>query len=253
MRRRGVAAALVAAALLTQPACAAPSGGIPPDGPSTSTVPASAEGPCRRLSQNQVAYPVGDAQRVTIATAKAYGQTNVSLTGCVKVAGGYAQEWHASGYAGTAGFGRPGDVQVDSQLTPSGSFTVTEAFGREDPGTKLDYHRIVPSSRWGGRAGPDYNRYFEGAGAGPDENMWQLMQDGLYKQGAVINYNRPPDMEPRPGLTYAIFLHAGMAESWGCLSTDLATVTRFLQDAVPGDRIVMGVDADVFRLPHGGP
>lgn len=73
------------------------------------------------------------------------------------------------------------------------------------------------------------------------------MEAGLYEQAVVINFNRPPDAVARHGLSFAIFLHAGLTESWGCVSTDLDTVTRVLQNATPGDRIVMGAVDDVFR------
>jgi L,D-peptidoglycan transpeptidase YkuD (ErfK/YbiS/YcfS/YnhG family) len=208
--------------------------------------PAAVDGPCHSLGEGLVAYDTGDAQRVTFAIADRYRETAVVLTSCVQVPGGYAQEWQATGFTGSGGFGRSGDVLVDSLETPTGSFTVTEAFGRKDPGTALEYHELNELSRWGGRPGEHFNQYFEGKGALPDENLWQLMEEGLYEQAAVINYNRLPDMTPEAGLSYAIFLHAGMSESWGCISTDLGTVTRFLKTAVPGDRFVMGVDHKVF-------
>jgi hypothetical protein len=210
---------------------------------------AAEDGPCHSLGEGLVAYDTGDAQRVTFAIADRFRETGVVLTSCVQVPGGYAQEWQATGFTGSEGFGRSGDVLVDSLETPTGSYTVTEAFGRQDPGTALEYHQLNELSRWSGRPGEHYNQYFEGKGAWPDENLWELMEEGLYEQAAVINYNRLPDMKPKAGLSYAIFLHAGMSESWGCISTDLATVTRFLKTAAPGDRFVMGVDHRIFLDP----
>lgn len=125
---------------------------------------------------------------------------------------------------GSEGFGRSGDVLVDSLETPTGSYTVTEAFGRQDPGTALEYHQLNGLSRWRGRPGEHYDQYFEG------KRAW-------------------PDMEPKAGLPCAIFLHAGMSESWGSISTDLATVIRFLKTAGPGDRFVMGVGHRIFLDP----
>ena len=248
MTRAKHRAAALALAFAAATGCSAPVPGSA--GPAASPAPApAAEGPCRLLAEGRAAFEAGGADRVTFAIGEAYGKTAVKLTACVRVPGGYAEEWEAAGFTGSEGFGKPGPVRVNSLLTPSGSYTVTEAFGREDPGTALEYHELSPSSRWGARPGDHYQQYFEGAGAWPDENLWELMEDGLYEQAAVINYNRPPDMEPQPGLSHAIFLHAGMEESWGCISTDLATVTAFLRTAVPGDRIIMGVEDAVFAAP----
>ncbi|MCU1533184.1 MAG: repeat protein [Arthrobacter sp.] len=214
---------------------------------------ASDVSPCERLNANQVKYPTSGAGRVTFAIAEAYNDTRVVLTGCVKNGTGYDQEWQAAGHTGSSGFGQPGLIQVDSLLSPTGSFTVTEAFGRENPGTKLQYRTLNPGSRWGAD-GPNYNKYFEGQSTSrDDENLWKMMKSGDYEQVAVINYNRPPDMTPTANASYAIFLHAGNKETWGCISTDLNIVTRFLRTAVPGDRMVMGVNSEIFDTPAAQP
>lgn len=204
-------------------------------------------GPCHELIQGNVRYDTADAHRVLFAISEGRQDTEVTLTACVQVDDGYAEEWTAPGFIGSGGFGPPNAVEVNSLQTPTGSYTMTEGFGREDPGTELEYHTLQPNSWWGGRDGPHFNDYFEGEGAWPDENLWRLMQQGLYEQSVVVNYNRPPDMETQHGLSFAIFLHAGMTPSWGCVSTDVDTVTRVLRDATPGDRIVMGAVGDVYR------
>lgn len=211
-----------------------------------STAPA-AGGPCHELTHGRVQFDTGDAQRVVFALSDERRTTRVTLTGCVQKEGGYAEEWTAPGRIGEGGFGPVDSTEVNSLQTPTGSYTMTEGFGRTDPGTALEYHQLTPDSRWGGREGPTFNEYFEGPGAAPDENLWRLMNEGLYEQAVVINFNRPPDAVARHGLSFAIFLHAGLTESWGCVSTDVVTVTRVLQHAVPGDRVVMGAVGDVFR------
>ncbi|WP_313823478.1 L,D-transpeptidase family protein [Citricoccus sp.] len=186
---------------------------------------------------------------MVFATAEERRTTRVTLTGCVLTEGGYAEEWTAPGRIGEGGFGPLEATEVNSLQTPPGSYTMTESFGRKDPGTDLEYRELNPASRWGGRDGPYFNEYFEGEGASPDENLWDFMNEGLYEQAVVINFNRPPDAVAQYGLSYAIFLHAGLTESWGCVSTDIDTVTRVLQSAAPGDRIVMGAEQDVFSDP----
>ncbi|MBD8044881.1 hypothetical protein H9638_13800 [Arthrobacter sp. Sa2BUA2] len=217
----------------------------------TAATPAVASGispnPCERLAAGEVKFDAGTADRVTFATARAYGESEVLITGCVADGeGGYEQEWQATGFAGRNGFAPAGRMWENTLFSPTGTFTVTEALGRKNPGTELAYYTVNEASRWGGEKGPTYNQYFEGAGGPADENLWRYMNSGLYEQAAVINWNRPPDMPVTQGASFAIFLHAGNAKTWGCISTDLFTVTTFLRTAVPGDRMVMGIEEDVF-------
>lgn len=202
--------------------------------------------PCQRLNADEVLYPTYGAERVTFATARAYRDTEVLITGCVSTGEGYVEEWQSTGFAGRSGFAPPGEMWQNTLYSPSGSFSFTEALGRKNPGTELEYHTINQDSRWGGEPGPTYNQYFEGVDGGADENLWFYLQQGYYEQAAVINWNREPDMPTVQGASFAIFLHAGNSLTVGCISTDLETVTRLLKSASPGDRIVMGVEAAVF-------
>ncbi|MBD7996327.1 hypothetical protein H9639_13565 [Arthrobacter sp. Sa2CUA1] len=215
--------------------------------PTAAAISGVSPNPCARLAADEVKFDVGTADRVTFATARAYGESEVLITGCVADGdGGYEQEWQATGFAGRSGFAPAGRMWENTLYSPTGTFTVTEALGRKNPGTELAYYTVNESSRWGGEKGPTYNQYFEGTGGPADENLWRYMNSGLYEQAAVINWNRPPDMPVTQGASFAIFLHAGNAKTWGCISTDLATVTTFLRSAVPGDRMVMGIQDDVF-------
>ncbi|WP_258868379.1 hypothetical protein [Arthrobacter sp. RT-1] len=205
--------------------------------------------PCQRLSAGQVKYSSFGANRVTFATADSRDSNRVTITGCVRSGNQYIQEWQDWGYAGLKGFAPPGLTWEDTYKSPSGSYSVTEALGRSNPGTALAYHTVNSNSRWGGEFGPTYNQYFEGRGGPSDENLYTYMNQGYYEQAAVINYNRQPDMPVTQGASYAIFLHAGRTTSAGCISTSLEVVNRFLRSNRPGDRIIMGAVDDVFT-PH---
>lgn len=209
----------------------------------------SVTGPCQRINELRPGIDPGGGNRLLFALATEYGETQVVITSCARGPLGYAEEWRAEGFAGKNGFAKPGPVLINSLQTPSGAYSISEAFGRSDPGTMLPYHQVGKDSYWGGSAGENFNNYFQGAGVWPDEPLWTYMESGMYEQAAVINYNRPPDMDAVPGRTFAIFLHAGSAETWGCISTDLDTVTRVLQGAKPGDHIIMGVESEMFAAP----
>lgn len=209
--------------------------------------------PCDRLTAGQTKYSSYGANRVTFATAETRDSNVVTITSCVRSGNSYVQEWQDWGYAGLKGFAPPGLTWEDTFKSPTGSYSVTEALGRSNPGTALSYHTVNPNSRWGGEYGATYNQYFEGAGGPSDENLYYYMNQGYYEQAAVINYNRLPDMNTVQGASYAIFLHAGRTTSAGCISTSLDVVTRFLRSSQPGDRIIMGAVDDVFTNYSSNP
>ncbi|WP_188664770.1 hypothetical protein [Tersicoccus solisilvae] len=242
---RTAVAALVAGCLLTV--------GLAAD---VVTAPhASATGPadpCVALNANAVRFNVHGAPRVTFAVAAGRNSSYVTITHCARTASGYVRQWGTDGWAGANGFSAPNAAWENTFRSPTGSFTMTEALGRANPGTRLAYHTVKPASRWGGERGATYNQYFEGAGGESDENLHTLMNEGYYEQAAVINWNRRPDMDTRQGASFAIFFHAGWTKSAGCISTHLWAVTRLLQGATPGDRIVMGAASDLFTTATAG-
>lgn len=202
--------------------------------------------PCVKLTVQEVKYPSSGAARVVFVTSIERNQNAVLITGCVQSGAEYKQEWQTTGFIGKNGFAAPGELREGAAQSPTGSFTATEALGKSNPGTKLEYHTINPASRWGGPGSPSYNSYTEN-GLFTDENLWYWMNEGTYEQAAVINYNRPPDTPAAiPGADYAIFFGAGNRVSAGCVSTDLATSTRVVASLVPGDRFIMGAVDDVF-------
>ncbi|MEC5180966.1 L,D-peptidoglycan transpeptidase YkuD (ErfK/YbiS/YcfS/YnhG family) [Arthrobacter sp. CG_A4] len=209
-------------------------------------------GYCESLNRNAVGYLGAGPARVSFAIAESYPATPVTFTNCVRVNGLYQVEWAVPGYAGESGFARPGVASgpTINKFSPTGSFSVTEAFGLGNPGTGLSYRQLNPYSRWGGRLNSNYNKYFESsADIFPDENMWYYATRPShdYRQGVVINYNRPPDSAIQMNAGFAIFLHANRVPTWGCISLNEADVVRYQRTAVPGDRIIMGVGEDVFN------
>lgn len=209
-------------------------------------------GYCRALNVGATKYPGGGAARVSFAVSQGYGTTPVTFTNCVKRDGKYVHDWTTSGYAGESGFARPGVATgpTTGKYSPTGSYSITLAFGLSNPGTSLPYQTLNPYSRWGGRLNANYNKYFESsADIFPDENMWYFATrpSGDYRQGAVINYNRPPDSNIVMDAGFAIFLHANPVPTWGCISLSEANVVRYLQSANYGDRLIMGVSNDVFE------
>lgn len=207
---------------------------------------------CTTLNDGRSKYSTGDAKHVTLTFAAEYGQSYATVLFCKRVAGTYVAEWKTDGRVGASGFKPPGVASGPTRYnySPTGSFSVTEAFGLGNPGTALPYRTLNPNSRWGGNPGTaTYNKYFESTSwVGYDENMWYFATGGShdYRQGAVINYNRPPDSEIVQDAGFAIFLHEHKVPTAGCISLDDWAVEDFLRNSTPGDRIIMGVARDIF-------
>lgn len=208
---------------------------------------------CWALGAHKTRYAHYWKDRISFAISEKYGTYKASFINCVRVGSVYRQEWKTTkATVGLSGFKKPGVASGHTMYrwSPQGSFSVSEAFGEGNPGTGLAYRKLNSRSQWSGTPGGGYNKYFESSfNRWPDEQMYNIMRapTGDYRQGAVINYNRPPDSPIRQGAGFAIFLHANPVPTYGCIALDLSNVTKYLKTAKPGDRIVMGVRADIFK------
>ncbi|MBG6217907.1 uncharacterized protein with LGFP repeats [Arthrobacter sp. CAN_A6] len=208
---------------------------------------------CTTLNDGRSVYSSGGAKRVLLTIAGGYGQSSASAVYCQKVAGTYVTDWKTDATVGASGFKRPGVPSGPTRFnfSPTGSYSVTEAFGLGNPGTALPYRTLNPRSRWGGNPYTDtYNKYFESSTwVGYDEDMWYFATRAThdYRQGAVINYNRPPDSPIVQDAGFAIFLHQNKVPTAGCIALDDWAVEDYLRKSTPGDRIIMGVASDLFR------
>lgn len=203
---------------------------------------------CQNLNNGKSKYPTYGANRVLLTWTQAYGQSHATNLYCMKVAGTYVPDWRTDGYVGKSGFKPPGVPSGPTRnlFSPTGSFSVTEAFGLGNPGTKLSYRTLNPRSRWGGNPWtPTYNKYHESSSwVGWDENMWWFASLGYYRQGVVINYNRPNIVQDAG---FAIFLHMNKIPTAGCISLDDWAVVDYIRKSTPGDRIIMGTYGALFR------
>ncbi|MGC5627777.1 hypothetical protein ACPYO6_05950 [Georgenia sp. Z1344] len=231
------------------------------DGNGTDTIGARAAdrsswGRCAPLSLGQSRYDTGLTDRVSMAVAENWSTSWATFTVCERVPGSeaYRERWSTSARIGANGTARPGQPAAwHTYRTPTGAYSVTESFGLYDPGTALDHRILTPYSRWGGTPGRNYNQYYDAsspsmANTMPDENMWRLAhtRGGDYRQGAVINYNRPPDSPIREGMGYAIFLHANPVATAGCIAIPEHLVSRYLRETQPGDTMLLGVRDHLF-------
>lgn len=205
---------------------------------------------CQNLNNGKSRYSSGGSKHVLLTFTQRYGQSYASNVYCKNIAGIYVTEWKTDGYVGKSGFKAPGQASGPTryEFSPTGSYTVSEAFGMGNPGTKLPYRKLKPSSRWGGNPNtPTYNKYFESnSWVGYDENMWYFATRSTrdYGQGVVINYNRPNIVQ---NAGFAIFLHQNKVPTAGCIALDNWAVVDYVRKSVPGDRVIMGVKSAIFK------
>jgi len=215
----------------------------------------SAWGRCAPLSQGRSRYDTELTGRVSMVIAERYGTSHATFTMCERIPNSeaYQELWSSPARIGANGMARPGEPAAwHTYKTPTGAYSVTESFGTYNPGTRLAHSILTNRSRWGGTPGVNYNRYYNAATGSsaymsPDENMWYFARNGDYRQGAVINYNRPPDSPIREGMGYAIFLHANPVATAGCIALPEHLVSRYLRETHPGDHMLLGVRSQIFR------
>ena len=193
-------------------------------------------------------YPTGSAGQVVTVTAASTGSTTAVLRTWTDGASG----WKQVGPDVPAFLGSSGMTAAPSEslsATPMGSFTLTQAFGRDaNPGTRLPYHQTTPSDWWISQPGPLYNTMQRCASGCPftqgDPNEHLYYATPYYDYAVVIDYNTADAGTIRQGAGSAFFLHVSVgAPTTGCVSIaadQLARILRWL-DPAQHPRILIGL------------
>ncbi|MGY1603796.1 L,D-transpeptidase family protein [Geodermatophilus sp. SYSU D00815] len=185
--------------------------------------------------------PGGSTQVVTVVASSARA-TSATLTAWQLGASGWtAVLGPVPARIGSAGVGQASE---STARTPAGTFSLTEAFGRQgDPGTGLPY-RVVDGDDWwvSDVASPRYNRYAECAPATCDfaeaasENL--AAAGAVYDHAVVIDYNRGGT----PGAGSAFFLHVtDGAPTAGCVAVDRGSMVALLRWLDPAARPLIAI------------
>ncbi|HEY2165806.1 MAG TPA: L,D-transpeptidase family protein [Jatrophihabitantaceae bacterium] len=194
-------------------------------------------------------FTTGDATRVVTVV----GQSADDTSGVLQ-----AWQWTGSGWqrygpaipAWLGGDGLTSDPSEQTSATPIGSFTMTQAFGREpNPGTSLPYFQTTPADWWVSQQGPLYNTHQRCSGSCPftqgDPNEHLYDEVPYYEYAVVIDANTPDSPTGvRPDGGSAYFLHVTVgAPTQGCVSiaeSALVSLMRWLTPATH-PRILIGV------------
>ncbi|MDP9115814.1 MAG: hypothetical protein M3O28_00795 [Actinomycetota bacterium] len=197
---------------------------------------------------DRLGYSTGNATQVITVQATSTASTTATLQAWSRTRAG----WTAFTPAVLADLGTDGMSTHPSEsisATPMGSFTLTEAFGRDpNPGTSLPYRPTTPADWWISEPGPLYNTFQTCAGTmcpfalgEPNEHLYETLP--YYAYALVIDYNRSPVVQ---GAGSAFFVHVTVGEpTQGCVSIPesyLVTLLRWLSPAAH-PRILIGTGA----------
>ncbi len=120
---------------------------------------------------------------------------------------------------GQNGMKAASDVYEMDKSTPTGIYSLTEAFGiNPDPGSMIRYRQLDGSEYW---VDDVYSEYYNTMQFGEPNGRWNSAEklidyQGYYNYSVVIDYNRWPVI---PGKSSAIFLHCDTGSyTYGCVA-----------------------------------
>lgn len=135
-----------------------------------------------------------------------------------------------------------GAAWEDVWRTPAGTYTLTQAFGRQpDPGTRLPYFQAGRTDWWDANSkSPTYNTHVVSrtSPGGDSENLYD--SGPVYDYAVVIDYNTAR----LPYRGSGFFLHVtNWQPTWGCVATTEATMVGLLRWLDPAAKpvVVIGV------------
>ncbi|MCF2530221.1 L,D-transpeptidase family protein [Yinghuangia soli] len=197
-----------------------------------------------------VPVQVGDARQVV--TVQARGSYATVATWQREADGSWTRRTVTENARIGSGGVVPGASRTqNTNTTPAGTYTLTQAFGiNADPGTALPYTKVGQDHWWVQDNNSDYyNQMRLGSQGGFDKTLPEshtngserlITHDPAYRYAVVIDFNRSPAVRYRGA---GIFLHVnGSGATAGCVSVPqdfLAAALRWL-DPAQKPRIAIG-------------
>jgi L,D-peptidoglycan transpeptidase YkuD (ErfK/YbiS/YcfS/YnhG family) len=192
-------------------------------------------------------YSTGNATRVVTVTATSSRATTATVQAWTKVA---THRWKKYGSAIKANVGADGigAASETRSKTPAGSFTLTQAFGRNaDPGTALPYFKTKPSDYWISSPGRLYNTHQRCASCGYNNGVNERLYytTPYYNYAVLIDYNtRNAPGGVKAGKGSAFFLHVSVGSATaGCVAIPQSRLVPLMRWLTPGahPRMLIGV------------
>jgi len=207
--------------------------------------------PIKKVNPLPFSIPVTIGNATQIITVKAIGNKAV-LTAWEKGASSWNQVLSTnSAFVGTNGITDGLTRRQNTNTTPTGTFTITQAFGiSANPGTTLPYHVVTKNDWWvEDNKSPYYNTMRTSSEGGFDLKAPEssvngsehlIKHVGLYNYSVVINYNMSPSIPYRGA---GIFLHVSNGRpTAGCVSVPAKTMVALLRwlNSKSNPRIAIG-------------
>ena len=198
-----------------------------------------------------VAVQVAAQQRtVTVVKGKGGSYATLSFWTRDSTACGFANVFTDTGArVGSGGITNGATRTQGTGTTPSGTYTMSEAFGLNgSPGSALTYRRVKADDFWVQDNNSAYYNSYRNASQGgfnaslplSDPNGSERLTNypTQYGYSIVVNFNRAPDRQT-PYRGSGIFVHIRDGATAGCIATSSANVVTMLRTLRSGDTITI--------------
>lgn len=144
---------------------------------------------------------------------------------------------------GQNGLKSASEVYEMDKCTPTGIYTLTEAFGiNSNPGSGVTYRQLDGTEYW---VDDENSQYYNTMQFGDPNGRWSSAEKltdypGYYNYSLVIDYNRWPVV---PGKSSAIFIHCDMGiYTYGCVAIPQQNLVNLLKRLDPAKKPVVILD-----------
>lgn len=144
---------------------------------------------------------------------------------------------------GQNGLKSASEVYEMDKCTPTGIYTLTEAFGiNSNPGSGVTYRQLDGTEYW---VDDENSQYYNTMQFGDPNGRWSSAEKltdypGYYNYSLVIDYNRWPVI---PGKSSAIFIHCDMGiYTYGCVAIPQQNLVNLLKRLDPAKNPVVILD-----------
>jgi L,D-peptidoglycan transpeptidase YkuD (ErfK/YbiS/YcfS/YnhG family) len=229
----------------------APSPKKPTVAPKPATTPAAVAWAACSATLGGVAVHVSAQQRtVTIVKGKGGSYATLSFWTRSNSACGFVNVFTDTGArVGANGITNGATRTQGTNTTPSGTYTMTEAFGLNgSPGSALTYRHVAAGDYWVEDNNSGYYNTYRNVSQGgfnatlplSDPNGSELLSNypTQYGYSIVVNFNRAPDTQT-PYRGAGIFVHVRAGATAGCIATSSANVVTMLRTMRRGDTITI--------------
>lgn len=210
----------------------------------TKPVPQTPGGSAINTKQPYIAFTSPASNSSQIITVTSTGGSNGELVMWQKDSKGIWYEYDRM-YArlGSGGMKAAHEVYEMDMCTPTGVYSLTEAFGAAgNPGSGVPYRKLDGSEYW---IDDPNSAFYNTMQFGAPNGRWQsaehlIEHPNAYKYSLVIDYNRSPVI---PGKSSAIFLHVDVGvPTWGCVAVAENKMVKILNWINPSSnpKIILG-------------